>query len=76
MMALIALLFVTSFLSETAYVRWTLAAVAGQPVKAAMYSGAIQLVGLTGLVLVVYSPWLIIPGVLGHAAGSYLAVRQ
>ncbi len=57
------------------YVGWTLHAVAGKAGAAAVFSGALALVGSTGTLLYISEPALIVPFVLGHVIGSYTAVK-
>lgn len=57
------------------YVLWTRAAMARQSVRAGISSGLLQIVAATSTIIYVTNPWLLIPNVLGHSLGSYLAVK-
>jgi len=56
------------------WIGWTRSGRLGNATHAAAYSAAIQLVGLSSLLLVVDDHALVAANVLGHAAGSYLGV--
>ncbi len=68
------LVFTLCVVVDWLYVGWTIKAVAGQAGAAAVFSGALALVGGLGTLLYVSDQWLLIPYVLGHIVGSYSAV--
>jgi hypothetical protein len=73
---LVLILFALAVSQEVAYVKWTLAAVAGSAWTAAGFSGAIQLSALVSVLLVVQHPLFLLATVVGHAAGSLVSVGR
>jgi hypothetical protein len=71
-----AAVFATAFVYDWVNVRFLQAVSQRNPASASFWSAATALIGLIGLAgILKYSYWLIIPDILGIAAGAYFGVK-
>ncbi len=70
-----ALVFLLAAGIDWLYVKWAQAATSRKAVQAMVTAAFIQIAGVLSVLLYVADPVLMVPNVVGHSLGSYLAVR-
>lgn len=71
------LAFLVGFITEVGYVGFVRASVAGQPLPAALWCALLVALGWAAIYLFVSMTWFVaLPALMGHATGTYLAVRR